>query len=90
MENQFYFSTRDPDVYFAYLLQGPEHVGSHLFAGLEKIPLHTEEDTSGIEQRLDAGEAEATTRVAQPLEREDVRAPTKCGAGEEEATHRDS
>lgn len=73
-ENQFSFSTGDPELDFLHLVQNPEHAGSDLFAGLEKIPLHMEEDPSRVEQWLAAEDADATPSIAQPSEQEDARA----------------
>ena len=45
----FPFSTEDPDVDFSHLLQDSEHAKSDLFLGFEKVLVHMEEDSSGVE-----------------------------------------
>ena len=55
--------------------------------GLDKIPVHVEEDPNGVEWWLKVAEADATASVAQPMEREEVRALTWCGTGEEVGRH---
>ena len=55
MKHQFPLSVVDPEVNFSHLLHDPEHSDSNLFGGLEKIPLHVEEDSSGVEHWLNEG-----------------------------------
>ena len=62
------FSTESPEIDFSLLFQGSEHVEDDLFAGLEEIPLHVEENPSGVEQWLEEGELGATAPAAQPQE----------------------
>ena len=50
------------------MFQGSEHAEDDLFAGLREVPLHVEENPSGVEQWLEEGELGATVPAAQPLE----------------------
>ena len=74
------FSAESPEIDFSLLFQGSEHAEDDLFAGLREVPLHVEENPSGVEQWLEEGELGATVPAAQPLEE---CAPTGRGTGGE-------
>ena len=74
------FSAESPEIDFSLLFQGSEHAEDDLFAGLREVPLHVEENPSGVEQWLVEGELGATVPAAQPLEE---CAPTGRGTGGE-------
>ena len=63
------FSTEDPEINFSLLFQDSEHVEDDLFAGLGEVPLHVEENPSGVVQWLEEGELGelgATAPIPQP------------------------
>ena len=68
MENQSFLLTVDLEMDFSHLLQDPEHSENDLFAGLRTIPLHVEEDPSGVELWLNVNAADATASVTLPSE----------------------
>ena len=63
MDIRSLFSTEDPEIDFSLLFQDSEHVEDDLFAGLREVPLHVEENPSGVEQWLKGGESGATVPV---------------------------
>ena len=62
------FSAESPEIDFSLLFQGSEHAEDDLFAGLREVPLHVEENPSGVEQWLEEGELVVTGRSGRPVE----------------------
>ena len=87
MDIPFLFSIEDPEIDFSLSLQDSEHVEDDLFSGLGEVPLHVEEDPSGVEQWLEEGEVGATAPVSQPREREEERASIEQGVDEDASRH---